>query len=120
MDDLERQTQQFLRDWQALRQSLERIPQNQRGGPFFHTQLDMIATSIGGLHEIVHSITRCPALSADGEPHIGLDQRTSTLHHQPALRSPHAAGLGAYLRRTRHAEETWDDPLWPESDPGGC
>jgi hypothetical protein len=119
MDDLERRTHQFLRDWQVLRQSLECVPQDQRGDPFFHTQLDMIAASIGALHEIVHSITRCPALSADGEPHAGLGERTSAPHHQPLLRSPHPEGLGAYLRRIRDAEETWDESPWRGADASG-
>jgi hypothetical protein len=107
MDDLERHAHQFLRDWQALHQSLERVPQDQRGAPFFQTQLDMIEAGIGALHEIVYAITRCPARSTDGEPHVGLGQRTPAPHHQPPPRSPHAEGLGAYLR---HAEEAWDNP----------
>jgi hypothetical protein len=103
MDDLERRTQQFLRDWQALRQSLERIPQDQPGDPFLHTQLELIATSIDTLHDIVHSITRCPALSADGAP---------PPHDQPSPGGRHAGGLGAHLRRIRQAEEAWDDLPW--------
>jgi hypothetical protein len=39
MENLERRTHQFLRDWRALGQSLERVGQNQRGDPFLHTEL---------------------------------------------------------------------------------
>ena len=108
MNDLERRTHQFLRDWQALRQHLERVPQDQRDGPFFHTQLDLIAASIDALPDIVHAITRCPARSAEGEPHAGLAQRSSEPHHQPPHGSPHPAGLAAYLRQIRDAEEASD------------
>jgi hypothetical protein len=56
MHDWEQRIHQLLRDWQALRQGLECLPQDQRGDPFFHAQLDAIEASIIALPVIVHAI----------------------------------------------------------------
>ena len=60
MHDLERRAQQLLRDWQALRRSLERVRQNQRVDQFYHAQLDAIDASIAALPEIAQCIAWCP------------------------------------------------------------
>jgi hypothetical protein len=119
MHDLERRTQQLLCDWQALRQSLECVPQDQLGAPFFHTQLDVIEASIVALPEIIDCIKRCSASSADGETRAHMGQHASAPHDQALPHGSRSGGLGARLRRIRQTEQIGNDYCWHGPSAGG-
>ncbi len=109
MHDLERRAQQLLRDWQALRRSLERVRQNQRVDQFYHAQLDAIDASIAALPEIAQCIAWCPARSPDRESRASVCQSASAPHDLTQTDGPRAGGLEALIRRNRQAEEAWED-----------
>jgi hypothetical protein len=102
MQDLEQRAQQLVRDWQALRQRLECVQQEQRFGQFYTMHLDAIEASLVDVPGLVYCIVTDMTTP---DPAAGI---STTAPSRRVLQPQREDGFASLIRRTRQAAEDID------------